>query len=73
MVATKHNLGEEMENQQDVKVTLRYPKRIEDEYRKLSEKEGISKNSALVQALAWALEFRGKHLNGNSNDENKAA
>ena len=34
---------------------------------------GISKNSALVQALAWALEFRGKHLNGNSNDENKAA
>ena len=62
-----------MENQQDVKVTLRYPKRIEDEYRKLSEKEGISKNSALVQALAWALEFRGKYLNGNSNDENKAA
>lgn len=62
-----------MENKQDVRVTLRYPKRIEDEFRKLAEKEGISKNSALVQALAWALEFRGKQLNGNSNNENKAA
>ncbi|WP_320153023.1 Arc family DNA-binding protein [uncultured Tolumonas sp.] len=56
-----------MENQQDVKVTLRYPKRIEDEYRKLAEKEGISKNSAIVQALAWALEFRGKFMNESNN------
>ena len=44
----------------EAKVTLRYPKRVKDEFKKIAEEEGMSENSALVQALVWALKFRDK-------------
>ncbi len=42
------------------KTTLRYPQKVKDEFKRIAEEEGLSENSALVQALVWALKFRGQ-------------
>ncbi|MGY0161457.1 Arc family DNA-binding protein [Edwardsiella tarda] len=44
----------------EAKITLRYPQRLKDEYKEIAKEEGLSENSALVQALVWALKFRKK-------------
>ena len=44
----------------DAKLTLRYPQQVKDEFKKIAKEEGLSENSALVQALVWALKFREK-------------
>jgi len=62
-----------MESKHDVRMTLRCPDQIDMEYRKIAEKDGISKNSAMVQALAWALEFRRGVMSVDRSKENKAA
>ncbi|HBM2887454.1 TPA: Arc family DNA-binding protein [Klebsiella oxytoca] len=42
----------------EAKTTLRYPKKLKEEFKRIAEEEGLSENSALVQALVWALKFR---------------
>lgn len=39
-------------------LTLRYPKEVKEAFKKIAHEEGLSENSALVQALVWALKFR---------------
>lgn len=41
-------------------MTLRYPKEVKAEFKKIAKEEGLSENSVLVQALVWALKFREK-------------
>ncbi|EIZ9495585.1 MULTISPECIES: Arc family DNA-binding protein [Cronobacter] len=47
----------------EAKTTLRYPQSVKEEFKKIAEEEGLSENAALVQALVWALKFRGQ-MNG---------
>lgn len=42
----------------EAKLTLRYPVEVKEAYKKIAKEEGLSENSALVQALVWALKFR---------------
>lgn len=42
----------------EAKLTLRYPQEVKDAFKKIAKEEGLSENSALVQALVWALKFR---------------
>ncbi|HBK9345259.1 TPA: Arc family DNA-binding protein [Escherichia coli] len=42
----------------EAKITLRYPQKVKEEFKRIAEEEGLSENSALVQALVWALKFR---------------
>jgi molybdopterin converting factor small subunit len=42
----------------EAKLTLRYPAEVKEAYKKIAKEEGLSENSALVQALVWALKFR---------------
>jgi hypothetical protein len=44
----------------DVKTTLRYPQKVKDAFKRIAEEEGLSENAVLVQALVWALRFRGQ-------------
>ncbi|MEO3292252.1 Arc family DNA-binding protein [Enterobacter cloacae] len=44
----------------EAKLTLRYPTEVKEAYKKIAKEEGMSENSALVQALVWALKFREK-------------
>lgn len=44
----------------DAKITLRYPQKLKDQFKKIAKEEGLSENSALVQALVWAVKFREK-------------
>lgn len=44
----------------EVKTTLRYPQKLKEEFKRIAEEEGLSENAALVQALVWALKFRGQ-------------
>ncbi|MGU6060946.1 Arc family DNA-binding protein [Enterobacter hormaechei] len=41
----------------EAKLTLRYPQEVKDAFKKIAKEEGLSENSALVQALVWALKF----------------
>lgn len=40
------------------KLTLRYPREVKEAFKQIAKEEGLSENSALVQALVWALKFR---------------
>lgn len=42
----------------EAKLTLRYPREVKEAFKKIAREEGLSENSALVQALVWALKFR---------------
>ena len=42
----------------EAKLTLRYPKSVKEAFKRIAAEEGLSENSALVQALVWALKFR---------------
>lgn len=42
----------------EAKTTLRYPQKVKAEFKRIADEEGLSENSALVQALVWALKFR---------------
>lgn len=42
----------------EAKLTLRYPRDVKEAFKKIAKEEGLSENSALVQALVWALKFR---------------
>lgn len=42
----------------EVKITLRYPQKVKDEFKRIAQEEGMSENAAIVQALVWALKFR---------------
>ncbi|EOI3433680.1 Arc family DNA-binding protein [Cronobacter sakazakii] len=42
----------------EARTTLRYPQKVKEEFKRIAEEEGLSENSALVQALVWALKFR---------------
>lgn len=42
----------------DAKLTLRYPREVKEAFKQIAKEEGLSENSALVQALVWALKFR---------------
>lgn len=42
----------------EAKTTLRYPQDIKEAFKRIADEEGLSENSALVQALVWALKFR---------------
>jgi hypothetical protein len=44
----------------EAKTTLRYPQKLKEEFKRIAEEEGLSENAALVQALVWALKFRGQ-------------
>jgi len=44
----------------EVKTTLRYPRKLKEEFKRIADEEGLSENAALVQALVWALRFRGR-------------
>ena len=44
----------------EAKTTLRYPQKVKGEFKRIAEEEGLSENAALVQALVWALKFRGQ-------------
>jgi len=52
-------MGTEMEKN-EAKTTLRYPQKLKEEFKRIAEEEGLSENAALVQALVWALKFRGQ-------------
>lgn len=42
----------------EAKTTLRYPQSVKEQFKRIADEEGLSENSALVQALVWALKFR---------------
>ncbi|EKP4474657.1 Arc family DNA-binding protein [Cronobacter dublinensis] len=42
----------------EAKTTLRYPQNVKEAFKRIADEEGMSENSALVQALVWALKFR---------------
>lgn len=42
----------------EAKMTLRYPQKVKEQFKRIADEEGLSENSALVQALVWALKFR---------------
>ncbi|BEB86434.1 Arc family DNA-binding protein [Escherichia coli] len=44
----------------EVKITLRYPQKVKDEFKRIAQEEGMSENAAIVQALVWALKFRAR-------------
>lgn len=44
----------------EAKTTLRYPRKVKDEFKRIAEEEGLSENSALVQGLVWWLKYREK-------------
>lgn len=52
-------VGYEMEKN-EAKTTLRYPQKVKEEFKRIADEEGLSENAALVQALVWALKFRGQ-------------
>ncbi|KYP85826.1 hypothetical protein WB66_05350 [bacteria symbiont BFo1 of Frankliniella occidentalis] len=56
-------LEREMEKN-EAKMTLRYPQKVKEEFKRIADEEGLSENAALVQALVWALKFRGKMRGG---------
>ena len=44
----------------EVKITLRYPQKVKDEFKRIAQEEGRAENAAIVQALVWALKFRAR-------------
>lgn len=44
----------------EVKTTLRYPRNLKEEFRRIADEEGLSENSVLVQGLVWWLKYREK-------------
>lgn len=53
-------LKESQMEKNEAKTTLRYPQKVKEEFKRIAEEEGLSENAALVQALVWALKFRGQ-------------
>jgi hypothetical protein len=63
IVLSRHNAITRKEcevGKNEAKTTLRYPQKLKEEFKKIAEEEGLSENAALVQALVWALKFRGQ-------------
>lgn len=63
ILLSRHNAiikKERIVEKNEAKTTLRYPQKVKEEFKRIAEEEGLSENAALVQALVWALKFRGQ-------------